>query len=118
MSEFMQLQADSPATVQAVVEAVARLSTIGEAAILEMVSEGRLSELFPFRAKRTEDVPPDFVSEEELVEASPWALSREEQAAHIQSSMPSSGSTSKEKRTAIAAAKSFIHRKFLRSTEE
>lgn len=90
MSEFIKLDANSPATLSAVVEAVTRLSTYSEAQILELVSEGKLHELFPFRP-RAQDLPADTVAEEDLVEASPLPMSRERRAALIQSSMPSSG---------------------------
>ncbi len=53
MSEFMQLEASSPATLGAVVEAVTRLSTFSEAQILELVSAGKIRELFPFRPTLT-----------------------------------------------------------------
>lgn len=97
MSEFMYLDANAPATLQAVVEAVARLSTLGEAQILELVSEGRLSDLFPFRPRAGQDVPPDFVSEENLVQASEQPRSRQRQRAHIESSMPSPNEAAAEK---------------------
>ena len=52
MSEFMQLDAEAPATLGAVVEAVTRLSTLSEAKILELVSAGKIAELFPFKPYR------------------------------------------------------------------
>jgi len=48
----MQLDAKAPATLGAVVEAVTRLSTLSEANILEIVSAGKIAELFPY-------TPPD-----------------------------------------------------------
>jgi hypothetical protein len=48
MSEFMKLDVAAPATLGAVVDAVTLLSTLSEATILEMVSAGRIAELFPF----------------------------------------------------------------------
>jgi hypothetical protein len=92
MSEFMLLDAKAPATMQAVVEAVMRLSTFSEAQILELVSAGKLSEMFPFRPQSGQDIPPDFVPEDELNEASALPLSREARAALIQSRMPTAKS--------------------------
>jgi hypothetical protein len=89
MSEFMQLDTEAPATMKAVVEAVLRLSTYSERQILELVSEGRLGELFPFHP-RGQETPPDFVAEDDLQEASALPLSRERKGALIQSSMPTS----------------------------
>ena len=88
MSEFRELDAKAPATLGAVVEAITHLSTLGEAEILKLVSEGKIQEVFPFRPNPVSDIGPDFVSEEDLVEASPEPLSREQRAAHIQESMP------------------------------
>jgi hypothetical protein len=94
MSEFIELDAKAPATLGAVVEAITRLSTLGETAILELVSAGKIQEVFPFRPNHGTDVGPDFVAEEDLVEASPEPLSREQRAAHIQASMPGSRESS------------------------
>ncbi len=52
MSKFMQLDAKAPATLGAVVEAVTRLSTLGEAKILELVSAGKIADWFPFKHGR------------------------------------------------------------------
>ncbi len=41
MSEFMRLDAQAPATLGAVVEAVTRLSTLGEAKILDPTKQIR-----------------------------------------------------------------------------
>ncbi|MGD0491917.1 MAG: hypothetical protein ABSC32_10235 [Steroidobacteraceae bacterium] len=89
MSEFLKLEADAPATLGAVVEAVTRLSTYPEAELLELVSRGRIRELFPFRPTRPTDLGSDSVAEEDLIEASAMPLSPEHQAALIQSSLPS-----------------------------
>jgi len=51
MSEFRHLDTKEPAQMGAVVEAVLRLSTFSERQILDLVSEGQLGELFPFRSK-------------------------------------------------------------------
>jgi hypothetical protein len=88
MSEFIELDAKSPATLGAVVEAITRLSTLGEAKIMELVSAGKIQEVFPFRPNPVTDIGPDFVAEEHLTEASPEPLSPAERAAHIQESMP------------------------------
>ena len=85
----MQLEASQAATLGAVVEAVTRLSTLSEAQILELVSAGKLNELFPFRPTRPHALARDTVAEEDLVEASALPLSREQRAALIQSTMPS-----------------------------
>lgn len=84
----MQLEANAPATLGAVVEAVTRLSTYSEAQILELVSAGKIQELFPFRPTRPDELPPDTVEEGALVEASAMPLSRKQRAALMQSSMP------------------------------
>jgi hypothetical protein len=88
MSEFIELDAKAPATLGAVVEAISRLSTLGEAQIMELVSAGKIQEVFPFRPNPVTDLGPDFMAEKDLVEASPEPLSREERTAHIQESMP------------------------------
>jgi hypothetical protein len=94
MSEFRELDAKSPATLGAVVEAITRLSTLGEAKVMELVSAGKIQEVFPFRPNPVTAVGPDFMAEEDLVEASPEPLSREQRAAHIQASMPGSRESS------------------------
>jgi len=88
MSEFMLLDAETPATVEAVVEAVVRLSAFSEEQLLEMVSAGKLHEMFPFRPISGQSVPPDYVSEGELVEASALPLSREQRNALLEASLP------------------------------
>jgi hypothetical protein len=99
MSEFIELDAKAPATLGAVVEAITRLSTLGEAEILELVSAGKIQEAFPFRPNPVTDLGPDFVAEEDLIEASPEPMTREEHAAHIQASMPpASGSRAARRR--------------------
>jgi hypothetical protein len=88
MSKFMLLDAKAPATLGAVVEAVSRLSTLSEARILELVSAGKISELFPFKPASGEPIPADTVADEELVEASAGPLNREQRDALIESSLP------------------------------
>jgi hypothetical protein len=94
MGEFSKLEANAPATLGAVVEAVSRLSTFSEAQILELVSTGKIQDLFPFRPNRPDELPADTVDESELKEASAMPLSRERRAALIQASMPASSSRS------------------------
>jgi hypothetical protein len=89
MSDFNSLDPTKPATLEAVVEAVLHLSTFDEAELLQLVSQGRLRELFPFRPARARELPPDFVAEESLVEASALPVSAERRRELIQSSMPS-----------------------------
>lgn len=91
MSEFRHLDTEAPAEMGDVVEAVLRLSTLSEQQIVELVSDGQLGALFPFRPKE-QDTPADFVDEAELQEASALPLRREQRASLIQSSMPASQS--------------------------
>jgi hypothetical protein len=102
MSKFMQLDAEAPATLGAVVEAVTRLSTLSEAKILEFVSAGKIAELFPFRPTGGRPIPSDTLAEEELVEASASPLNRKQRDALIQSSLPA---TSPRKHRPRAASK-------------
>jgi hypothetical protein len=102
MSEFMRLDAKAPATLGAVVEAVARLSTLSEARILELVSAGKIADLFPFKPAGDQPMPSDTTAEEELVEASALPLNRKERDALIQSSLPA---TSPKKHRSRAALK-------------
>jgi hypothetical protein len=77
-----------PATLEAVVAAVVKISAYDEAMVQDLVSAGRLREIFPFRPG-TMETPPDFVSRDDLVKASPMPLDKTARAALIQSSMPS-----------------------------
>jgi len=88
MSEFMRLDAKTPATLGAVVEAVTRLSTWSEAQILELVSAGKIEELFPYKPASGQPIPADTVAEDELAEASARPLSRKQRDALIESSLP------------------------------
>jgi hypothetical protein len=88
MSKFMQLNAKAPATLGAVVEAVTRLSTLSEDKILEIVSAGKIAELFPYAPAADRPVPADTMADEELVEASAAPLKREQREALIHSSLP------------------------------
>jgi hypothetical protein len=94
MSKFKKLEANSPATLGAVVEAVTHLSTLGEAQILELVSAGKIKEVFPFRPNLRGTPPADTVDERDLDEASALPLSRKRRAALIHASMPSRASRS------------------------
>jgi hypothetical protein len=96
MSEFLKLEADAPATLGAVVEAITRLSTYPEAELLELVSAGKIRDVFPFRPTAPTDLGPDTVDEDELVEASAMPLSREHHAALIQSSLPRTSTVANE----------------------
>jgi hypothetical protein len=99
MSEFMRLDAKAPATLGAVVEAVTRLSTLGEAKILELVSAGKIADLFPFKPAGDQPIPSDTLAEEELVEASASSLNRKEREALIQSSLPATAQKKYRPRT-------------------
>jgi hypothetical protein len=96
MSKFMRLDAKAPATLGAVVDAVTRLSTLSEAKILELVSAGKIAELFPYKPAGGQPVPADTVAEEDLAEAAARPLSREQRDALIESSLPPA--TSKKER--------------------
>jgi hypothetical protein len=88
MSKFMQLDAESPATLGAVVEAVTRLSTLSEARILKLVSAGKIADLFPFKPSGNQPIPSDTIPEDDLVEASALPLNRKQRDALIESSLP------------------------------
>ena len=92
MSEFLKLEANAPATLGAVVEALTRLSTYPEAELLELVSAGKIREVFPFRPAE----PLDSIEEGELIEASAMPLSGEQHAALIQSSLPKTSTATHE----------------------
>jgi hypothetical protein len=100
MSEFMRLDAKAPATLGAVVEAVAHLSTLSESEILELVSSGRIAELFPFKSAAGAPIPPDTEADGALVVASAAPLSRKERDALIESSLPASPPRKYRTRTA------------------
>jgi hypothetical protein len=88
MSKFKQLHANAPATLGAVVEAVTRLSTLGEAKILEIVTAGDIAKYFPYEPPAGRPIPADTLSDEELEEASAAPLKRQQRDALIQSSLP------------------------------
>ena len=114
MSEFMLLDAKAPATMEAVIEAVTRLSTFSEAQILELVSAGKMKDLFPFKPASDQEVPADTAADEELAEASASPLNREQRRALIQSSMPAAA-TSSSRRSSTADAEPKSARKRHRS---
>lgn len=90
MSEFIKLDEDAPATLMSVLQAVVVLSERDVTEVQHLVSEGRLGELFPFRA-RVSEVPPDSEPRHLLRRASAAPLSRAERRDLVQASMPSSG---------------------------
>ncbi len=94
MSDFIDLDEKAPATLEGVLLAVARLSTLTEEQILEIASSGQLQNHFAFRPAKIFDDIGDFVDENDLMEASPLPLSRQERADLIQSSMPTRASPS------------------------
>lgn len=86
-NEFIAIDAQAPATLASVVAAVMQLSTLAETEILELVSEGRLAEVFPFRPGGDQRPPADFVAESDLIEASPRPLKRRQRQELIQASV-------------------------------
>jgi hypothetical protein len=113
MSEFMLLDAKAPATLEAVLEGVAHLSTLSEAEILERVSAGRARDLFPFKPMSDQEIPSDKVAEDELVEASAMPLSRQQRSSLIQSSMPPSATARSARKGTAHAAKTSKLRRFI-----
>ena len=85
----MLLDAEAPATLGAVVEAVTRLSTLSEARILELVSAGKIGELFPFKPAAGQPVTQDTVAEEDLLEACATPLTPVQREALVNASLPS-----------------------------
>jgi hypothetical protein len=64
MGKFSQFDAEAQATLGAVVEAVAHLSALNEARILDLVSAGRVADLFALKPVGDEAIPSDTVAEE------------------------------------------------------
>jgi hypothetical protein len=56
--------------------------------ILELVSAGKIADLFPFKPSGNQPIPSDTIAEEDLVEASALPLNRKQRDALIQSSLP------------------------------
>jgi hypothetical protein len=77
MTRFLKLKADAQVTIDAVVAAIARLSTYSEAEIISIVSAGKIQKLFPFHPALPDEIPADTVDESELVEASAMPLNGE-----------------------------------------
>jgi hypothetical protein len=98
---FIGTDPATPATLESVVAAVMRLSTLDEAELLELVSAGRLDEVFPFRPGGQQRAPADFVAEADLIEASAKPLKRRERHALVQSSI---AAPPKEPHRAVSAA--------------
>jgi len=90
MSNIMYLEGKAPATMEGVVEAITRLSTLSESKILELVSAGKIKGMFPFRVAGGHPLPADFVDEEDLVEASAFSLNSDDRRKLIRSSVPAS----------------------------
>ncbi len=106
MSKFMSLDAKAPATLGAVVEAVTRLSTLSEAKILELVSAGKLLDVFPFQIPGNQTLPADSKSDDELIEASASPLSASARAALVGASLPNAvGAKRRMSRTKSASRK-------------
>jgi hypothetical protein len=100
MSEFMRLDTKAPATLGALTEAVTRLSTLSEAKILELVSTGKIAEVFPFIPQLIRQSHPILSRREELMEASPSALNRKQRRTLIQSSLTTASPKKYRPRTA------------------
>lgn len=69
-------------------EAVTQLSTFSEATILELVSTGKVADLFPSSDASHQPIPSNTVAEQDLAETSPSPLNRKERENLIQSSVP------------------------------
>ena len=78
-------------------EGVTRLSTLGEAKILEIVTAGNIAKYFPYGPPADRPIPADAVPDEELVEASATPLKRQQRAALIQSSLPTAAAPKKHR---------------------
>ncbi len=87
MSTINDLEPGSPATLEAVLTAVVELSRRDEAELQALVSDGRLSEVFPFRPAAPRAPVADYEDESALVEASAKPLGARARARLIQSSM-------------------------------
>ncbi len=85
MNDYIHLDLKRPATIQDVLEAVVKLSAHDEADVLELSCTGRLQKLFPFSAGERSELPSDFASEHELVQAPALPLSTRHGLAPIES---------------------------------
>ena len=88
MSHFESINPDEPATIENVLMAVMRLRAYDEATLAELISKGRLHELFPFRPQPAK-LPPDTSDEADVPEASPHSLTDSRYAELVKSSMHS-----------------------------
>jgi len=86
MPDFEPLDPAAPATVENVALAVARLARYDETELAELVSEGRLGEVFPFRLAAGTP-PKDSLDEADVPQASALPLSDEVFAQLLRSSM-------------------------------
>ena len=93
MSEFKSLDLGAPATVENVLEGILRLRTLGEADILELAVSGKLAEVFPIETIELSEDVADFVSEDNLNEASALPLSADDRVRLIRDSVPPNPAT-------------------------
>lgn len=77
-----------PATLEAVIEAIAKLSALDELEIKALVSSGKLQDILPFLRSPPMETVQDFASDDEVVEASPLPLSIKQRAELILASIP------------------------------
>jgi len=92
MPDFEPLNPAAPATVENVALAVAALARFDEAEISELVTQGRLSEVFPFRLARGAPSE-DTRSDADVPQASALPLTDEAFAKLLKSSMRDSGAS-------------------------
>lgn len=88
MSQFESIDPDEPATIENVLAAIMRLRAHDEATLAQLVSEGKLQEIFPFRP-RAVGLPPNTLDEADVPEASPHPLTDSRYEELVQSSMRS-----------------------------
>jgi hypothetical protein len=105
-NEFIKLDLDAPATIEDVLKAVVLISEHDESDVQRLASEGRLRELFPFRA-RVAQVPPDFEPRHALKRASPLPLTKLARRDLIQASMPSKDTS--EHKNEILSLSDLVH---------
>jgi hypothetical protein len=93
VAEFRQLDTKAPAELAAVVEVIVHLSALSDQHLVELVSGGKLGELFPF-SPSDQTLSPDAAADETLQETSSLPLSRDRRAALIASSVSASSTWS------------------------
>ena len=93
MSEFKSLDLHAPATVEDVLEGILRLRKFGEADILQLAVSGQLAKVFPIGTNDLSEGVADFVSEDDLDEASALPLSADDRIQLIRDSVPRSPGT-------------------------